>query len=236
MTEVQRRKLGVLKRLVLFGRNQAARYPVGSLGATLFALIDRLVGEVEDQETVRSMATGEGLHSRNETRRRLESQLTRVRKTARVMKVENLSAGDGFARPRGQSDVTLLLAARGVVKDATPLAERFIAHGMPETFVADLQASVDAFAAAIALRDTGRTSRHEANARIKAALAQGFAAARQLDAIVLNGLSDGDPLLVAWQKDRVVGPAPRRQKPVADSSSLPLASSTNATEKKEDAA
>ena len=92
---------------------------------------------------------------------------------------------------------------------------------MPETFIADLQADVDAFASAIALRESGRTSRNEARARVEAALAEGLAAVRQLDAIVHNGLSDGDPLLVAWRKDSVIGPTSRRQKRPAATPSAP---------------
>jgi hypothetical protein len=48
-----------------------------------------------------------------------------------------------FPMPNSVSDQTLLTTGRKFVRDAEPLRSQFLAHGMPASFVADLNALVD---------------------------------------------------------------------------------------------
>jgi hypothetical protein len=96
----------------------------------------------------------------------------------------------------------LLTTARKFARDAEPLSSRFLAHGMPTTFVADLRALVDSFERALRDRGAGREGRRAARARTRAALSSGLAAVRSLDAIVTNHLRDDAVTRTVWERDR----------------------------------
>jgi hypothetical protein len=47
--------------------------------------------------------------------------------------------------PKVLSNQALLMTARAFAHDAEPIADRFIAHVMPKTFLADLEAAIGRF-------------------------------------------------------------------------------------------
>jgi len=96
----------------------------------------------------------------------------------------------------------LLTAGRKFARDAEPFSSQFVVHGMPVTFVADLNALVDGFERALRDRGVGRESRRAARARTHAALASGRAAVRSLDAIVINHLREDVVTRTVWERDR----------------------------------
>ena len=96
----------------------------------------------------------------------------------------------------------MLTTARKFARDAEPFSSQFVAHGMPATFVADLNALVDSFERALRDRGLGREARRAARASTKAALSSGLAAVRSLDAIVTNHLRDDAVTRTVWERDR----------------------------------
>src|SRR5215471_8598965 len=115
-----------------------------------------------------------------------------------------------FQMPDGESDHDLATAGRQFAEDAGPLARDFVAHGLPESFVADLRAALATFERAISGRALGQETHVGARADITAALDLAFATLPRLDAIVENTVG-GDPnALAAWRLARNVGRTPTR--------------------------
>jgi hypothetical protein len=134
----------------------------------------------------------------------LEDQLEAISQTARVIAEHMPEVGQKFVLPDIRSDQALLMTARLFAREAGPFEQQFVAHVLPKTFLADLQAAVGHFEQARHERDTARDERIAARAHITAALTAGLAAARALDVIVANRLR-GDPATMAvWKRARRV--------------------------------
>lgn len=210
MNARQARKVEMFRRALEFGTTHSDRFTdPGPLAAACEA-VAAAIQQAEQQEVVRSMAVGEGRHSRRQARRLLVRQMDTLRTMARVVRAEAPSAGDSFRRPRQQSEAALLNTARAFVLDAAPLADVFIAHGLPSTFIADLQARVDTYAAAVATRVESRSARTGARNRLQEALAAGQKAVDRLDAILNSRLAEDDPAVATWREQRKIGSGLRR--------------------------
>jgi hypothetical protein len=108
-----------------------------------------------------------------------------------------------------------LMTARAFAHDAAPIADRFIAHVMPKTFLADLEAAIGRFEQATHEREAGKDERIAAKARIEAAVTSGLAAVRALDAMVGNRLRDDPVTMAVWKRDRRVQ-YPNRPRAIID--------------------
>jgi hypothetical protein len=109
-----------------------------------------------------------------------------------------------FRLAHSHGDQRLIAAARGFALDAAPLAEQFVAHDMPATFLADLDAAIGAFEKAIADHSTTNENNLAAKQAIEVALKAGTAAVLRLDAIVFNRLGNDREALVMWRSARHV--------------------------------
>ena len=101
------------------------------------------------------------------------------------------------------------MAARAFALDAHALSGALIAHGLPATFLDDLDAAILAFE--ITIRDHAQSVARLVNSRaaIETAMQAGVTAVQRLDAIVPN-LVHGDPGANAvWQQARHVERSPR---------------------------
>lgn len=213
MVKKTTRQYEMLMRVQEFGTNHQPLFAVGSLGAQSLTELSEIVAEITNQEVARRGAVGEGRFTRVQGRKSLARTLNKIRQTSVLLAVEHPPTGESFPRWDGiRSDRALLQTARSYATDAAPLADRFIAHGMPATFMADLQAEIDAFASALDRREQGRATTGEAHSRIRAAITRGQLAARRLDAYLANTLEHDDPLLAAWKGIRRVGPESRGRK------------------------
>ncbi len=108
------------------------------------------------------------------------------------------------------------MTARVFAQDAEPIADRFIEHVMPQTFLADLVAAIGQFEQAMHQRQAGKEGRSVARARIREALTSGGAAARALDAMVGNRLRDDPVTMAVWKGDRRVQYPASRARTVVD--------------------
>lgn len=207
------RQYELFMRLRGFAAEHQGLFPAGSVGADALSELEAVVTEVTGQEVARVGATGEAVNSRAEARAALERTLNKVRQTASLLAAENPLAGDSFqGRIPRLNDRALLQAARTYAADAAPLSAGFIQHGMPATFMVDLQSEIEAFANALDRRQQGRATIGEAHNRIRAAIGRGQLAARRLDAYLANTLEHDDPLLAAWKGIRRIGPSARSRK------------------------
>ncbi len=135
-------------------------------------------------------------------RRVLLARLQAISQTARVLRQDNSALVQQFEVPAPATDQTLLNTGRKFARDAEALSSHFIAHGMPATFLTDLNALVDRFDSALRDRSLGSEARRAARLSTKATVAAGLAAVRSLDAIVNNHLADDEVTRTVWKRER----------------------------------
>jgi hypothetical protein len=213
MKSLDVRKYNMLVRVRDYGAARADLFPPGSLGARTFGeigtVVDRLNASVTSERSGRRAAR-QGVVSKAAARAGLHRALEAVSRTARGVALDTPDILGKFHMPDAQKDHELATAARQFADEATPLAAAFVAHGLPESFVADLRGALATFERAIGGRALGRETHVGARPDIAAALDLAFETLRRLDAIVENRVG-GDPnALAAWHLARNVGRTPAK--------------------------
>ena len=92
-------------------------------------------------------------------------------------------ASNRFEMPNG-SDQLLIDTARSFVAEATPLKADFVGRGLPDTFIEDLEAKIEAFEASIQESSTAKIERVGTNASFKPSLDACREAVADVDPIV----------------------------------------------------
>jgi hypothetical protein len=178
MTKREMRQYETLVRVRDFGTTNADRFPEPSPARQGFATVDRTVSELTEYAVAQMAATRRTAKVRAAAREALLDALETVSRTARVIAASERAFKNTFQLPRRRPQA-LLTTGRLFARDAVPAAALFAAHGMPETFLSDLNGLVERFEQAIRARDEGKGESAAARARIEAALAAGMGAARQ---------------------------------------------------------
>ena len=128
------------------------------------------------------------------------------------------------------SDQELLTVARVFVHDAEAFKTQFLAHSLPDTFIADLTTLIGTFEQTIHDRDAGKDGHTAARARLDSAWASGMRAVHALDVIVENQLHDDPVRMAVWRRDRKVNYPKGAVKEEAEASATEAAESTPAAE------
>src|SRR5262245_31427083 len=205
----ERRQYDMLVRVRDFGDRSGRLFPPSSVARQNFETVAAAIKELDAQDVTHMAASVSARAHRKEiAREALLSRLQAVSQTARVLAADAPGLDVQFPMPNSVSDQALLTTGRKFVRDAELLRSQFLGHGMPESFVADLNALVDGFEGGLRDRGLGREARRVARASTEAALASGRTAVRSLDAIVTNHLRDDAVTRPVWeQARRIVYPA-----------------------------
>jgi hypothetical protein len=210
MTAQETRRYEMLVRVRKFGETHREHFPKGSVGGQALAAVTAAVNELSRFAVSQMSGAEDGSKSKRRARAALVERLDAVGRAARVIAEEVAGFDDPFRLPRERpTDQKLITAGRKCVQDADANKARFIAHGMPNAFVAELTALVDEFEQAVRGRQAGKGQRAAAQVGITTALEAGMAAARKLDLIVENRLRDDAMTQAQWDRDRRVD-HPRR--------------------------
>ena len=209
MNTIERRQYDMLVRIRDFGDRYGDLFPASSVARQKFATVAAAVAEL-DAQALAHMAASMSARAPRKTMARaaLLARLQAVSQTARVLAADAPGLDQQFHLPHKPTDQTLLTAGRKFARDAEPLSSRFVLHGMPVTYIADVHALVDGFERALRDRGVALEARYAARASAKAALLSGLAAVRSLDAIVTNHMHDDAVTRTVWKSDRrIVYPA-----------------------------
>ena len=220
MNNVETRRYEMFRRVDQYGDDYEEWFPAGSIGRQAFGRVRAASTELATHTVARQKMRGEAVDSKARTRAALVDLLGLVRRTAQVMAVKRLGPEERFDLPSRSSSQTLLAVAKAFADDAEPFAADFIAHGMPATFMPDLRAAIAAFEQALQRRASGQSGVADARLRIRAAIVDGLAAVRELDAIVANVLRGNTRALQYWQHERRIGPARAASKPATPAAVL----------------
>ena len=215
MNATQLRRYEMLARVRDFGTAHADLFFESSLARQAFASVAEAVEQLT-AHTVSKLSSVRGTPTKAMARATLHDRLAAISQTARVIAANTPGLEEKFVLPNTPSDHVLLMTARVFARDAEPLTDRFIAHVMPKTFLAELEEAIGQFEQAIHKGEAGKDERTAAEAGIKAALTSGGAAARALDAMVANRLRDDPTTMAVWKRDRRVQYPPSRARTIVD--------------------
>jgi hypothetical protein len=199
-----------------FATAEAAFFPPASVGGQLFAEISSALAQLG---THVSAQAGGGNTAREGTEQKALAQedlldlMMMIRRTARSMDHEHPGLYAKFRIPPDLSATELLGVAEHFAAEATPFKTNFIAYGLPETFLEDLNEQIADVREALADQTAGTRTRVTATAGIRETLDKGFTALRRVDPIVRNVFRDQPAKLAAWASARHLERAPRRQRP-----------------------
>lgn len=199
--------------------------PIGQAFARLGRALGVFMREAGDQHVL----AREGRETQRQARAALIFRLKALTRTARVI-ADTVPASPGFDEPFTMPSVkrnsALLAAGKGLLTAAEPRAAQFIANGLPEGFVADLQKAVTDFEEAIGKREAGKVARASTERRLRVATAQGNAAIKAIDVIVQFQFADDEEMQSAWQRAKRQDGLPL-PKDVPTSSPTPPAKAVN---------
>jgi hypothetical protein len=188
-----------------------------SLGKQLFTDLDAIIVELNTHAAAEVSGFGaayQGTATRREAREALRTSLETISRIARAMSGEVPGINDKFRVPPAENDQRLLSAGRAAATDAAPISAQFIAHELPATFIADLNADIADLETAIANQSGGVGDHVTAAAGIDEAIARGVEIVRRLDAIVRTKYANNPMVLAEWTRAKHVERGSRRQRPV----------------------
>ena len=204
MRNIETRQYEMLVRVRDFGDAHGELFPESSLAGDMFETVGTAVKQLSEQAVSKMSSKRGGLRTRTRARDVLLDRLQALSRTAGAIGANTAGLEDKFELPDAPSDQALLTAARLFGRDAEAFKSQFIAHGMPQTFIAGLAQLVERFEEAIRGREAERDEHTAARASIEMALASGLAAVKTLDVLVANRLLDDAVTMAVWKRDRRV--------------------------------
>ena len=210
MTSSDTRRYEMFVRVRDFGETYASLFPAASLAQEQFAAVGAAVKALAGHAVTKMSVARVGKSPKAAARLALIERLETLALTGRAMAQNKPELADRFRVPHPQPDQALITAGRLFAQDAEALKAEFLAHAMPETFIADLTKAVGDFEAAIQDRQNGKAASAGVRASIKTAITAGMAAVTRLDAIVTNHLGRNPQTMAVWRRERRVAATRRR--------------------------
>jgi len=201
------RRYEMLVRVADFGAAHEDVFPADSLCGQMFAaarsaavtLAEHAAAEISSRGAVR-----ECVRAREVARGRLLTVLETIRRTARALALDMPGVEGKFSLPSSHGSRVLAVAAHACSLDAHALSGPLIAHGLPPTFIGDLDAAVLAFETAMRDHARSRAGLVAARAAVENGMRGALTAVQRLDAIVPNQFHDDPATSAVWEQARYV--------------------------------
>ena len=210
------RAQATLARVHDFATAEAAFFPPTSVGGQLFGEIGSALVQLDTHVSAQAGGDNtarEGTEQKALAQEELLDLMMMIRATARSLDHEHPGLHAKFRIPPDLSATELLGLAEHFATEATPFKTNFIAYGLPETFLEDLNEQIAELREALADQTAGTRTRVTATAGINETLDKGFTALRRVDPIVRNVFRDDPAKLAAWASARHLERAPKRKRP-----------------------
>ena len=211
----------MLVRVSTFGAEHGAAFPIDTLAARTFVEVQETASQLAQHAVAQASARSrEHVRVKAAARSRLRESLRIISRTARALAIDAPGVGHMFRLPRTNGDHALLTAARVMAHEAAGIAADFVDHGLPTTFVTDVDAAVAALEHATSEYEMAKQAGAAATAGVDAVLARGLASVRRLDVIVANVCRDNPPMMAAWRQVRRIerrGRFATKERPTASS-------------------
>jgi hypothetical protein len=201
-------------------------FTAGSRAAVVLGVLVAAITRIEQEAAKQIAADLERQESTEQKRAAINTLVEMMRamnQIARSINNQLNGIADKFKLGRGGAQATLA-RARAFITEATPIPTEFTSRGMPATFLADMQAAIDAADQAEGRQSIALTAQSEATSAIAVALKTLRAAMRELDAIFTAKYRQDPSTLAAWRTASHV----EKTKKKATKKSAPPPSSTPA--------
>ena len=208
MTDDDNRRNQMFVRVREFSTRHSADFSQTSVTHQLFSDLTTEIENIDAHATNQTASAGHAEHRtelRGNARRALRDDLEAIYRAARAMGVET-----NFPLPAPGNDNALLRSARAFAVTAAPLSAEFIAHEMPENFLADLTADADAFEAAMTAQGNAVADRVSAGAALSDAIDRGLEIVRKLKDLIRIKYANDPVVLAEWTTASHIERAPRR--------------------------
>lgn len=202
MTAFETGRYDMFKRVCTFGETHRGDFAEGSDATKTFALVAKAIADIDGFGSAKRDVRQHGWRKRNEARKALAGRLKELANVAKDEGRRVPGADERFPLPRKRWDLALLQHGRLFVEECANARGMFLRFGMPETFVDDLKALVQAFERSMHQGSDRKTTIFVARCGIGLSFAQGFEAVRTLDVIVNNSLRQEPTLLALWKDIR----------------------------------
>ena len=136
MTRMEMRRYAMLARVRDFGQAHRDLFPESSVGGQAFATVAAAVAELSEHAVAKMSSAREGIRAMKDARHWLVDRLEAIARTARAIAADRPGFDDSFRLPRQYSNAALATIARVFIQDAEATKDQFVAHGLPDTFVA----------------------------------------------------------------------------------------------------
>ncbi|HEY0406675.1 MAG TPA: hypothetical protein VGC89_13170 [Pyrinomonadaceae bacterium] len=212
MKDSQARELDASQRMRAFVGSRPSDFPSGSHRAELSEALNRAITQVEQQAAKQVAATLDRQESAEEKKVAINSlvkQLRAISQTARSLNQQFPGLADQFKMPR-DSNQSALNYGRAYIEVATPIASRFTKRDLPDTFLTDLQSTIDSVVASDTRMANALANQTAATAALTEAFKQLRAIQSELDASVRNFYRNDPASLAAWNSARRVERAPKK--------------------------
>lgn len=219
----------MLVRVSRFGAERATSFPTQTVAARAFGDVQAAVHALARHGLAQASARArDKVHEKEEARRSLRNAVRAIARTARAMAIESPGLESRFRAPKSNGDHALLTSARAVLREARGIADAFVEHGLPPTFLDGLAAAIGALERAGNDYDAVKRAGAAATAGVDAMLAQTVAPLLRLDVIVGNMFRDDMPTLAVWRQARRVSQARRSATPESGDAAAQIRLVTNA--------
>jgi hypothetical protein len=203
MTRTQRYQHESLVRGRDFGIAHVGVFPASSPGGIKFAQLAELVASIDEHMKNRVLGHA-GTRGVDPTiRAKVFDYMRTLAQAARQMSRQRRSQVP-FVLPRRRRLKVEVATSRAFLEAAETRQADFVGMGLPETFLGDFKALVDALDQAVDGRLTGKTMRWQARAGIADALRKGMQLLGDLDVIVAVVAREDEVVRATWRVARRV--------------------------------
>ena len=218
--------LDMWRKLKKFGLDYMSRFAEGSPAANAFATLSTRVDALNQDAAAHISNLREGRDQQVAARDALVLRLDAITRMAQVIGRTTPGFAERFVLARPRNTPRVLATAYAFLKDAEPVAAQLIAHGLPDTFLADLKAALDTFERAIEARHSGKLARAAAKAATRQTRQQMRTLVGQLDVIIRYQFADDEAMQGAWARARQLDGLPQPNAAKGAQSSTPVAPRT----------
>jgi hypothetical protein len=201
-------------RIKQFGLDNAADFPAGSVGAQQFTEITAVVALIAELAADQTQGKGDArfaFHGKGTARENLRETVSEIAEIARSMVYEFPGIDLKFRLGRNLTDAGLLAIANAFLEEAAQYKDDFIRYGLAATFIADLQAAIEAFQQSLGTPGTALDEQVEATTELGEAVRRGMIARRILDGVVKLKYKNNAGRLAAWTSASHIEKAPEKQ-------------------------
>lgn len=214
MTDLEREYYNTYVRVRDFGLENAADFPIGSVGDLNFKKFQPEIEKIEASGALQESNIGKQATSMKETAAAaMLDDLREINRTARAMAVDDPSIGKLFLMPHGNNYQKLLAAAMAFHKNSEAFETQLIDYGMPANFRAELQSAIDAFEVAISEQNQAKDLKTGATGEIGGCMKISNEALRRLRGVVPNVYRNNPAKFAAWASASHVERASKKPKP-----------------------